>query len=167
MELALVRNEPEVARDPLFPDDGEPWTDTPLFVQNTMDVTRMIQAIRGLERQVELHTLQDQESRAFYADRKRRCEERMGSIKASILGFLHQEGLKNIQTPAGTAYQRSLTQRQWPDDATLLAWATSSAPQAIRVKQEVDKRAAVEHIRATGEIPEGFVQYTETKLYLK
>jgi hypothetical protein len=167
MELALLKTQADTPRDPLFEDDGEAGTATPFSIQTTMDVTRMIQAIRGLEKQVEFLTLQDQESRAFYADRKRRCEERIGGIKAAILGFLRQEGLKTMNTPAGSVYQRSLTQRQWPDDATLLAWATSSAPQAIRVKQEVDKRAAAEHIRGTGDIPDGYREWTDTRLYLK
>jgi hypothetical protein len=167
MELALLKTQADAPRDPLFGDDGEAEATTPLSVQTTMDVMRMVQAIRELEKRIELFTLQEQESRAFYGDKKRRCEEQAGRVKAAILGFLKERGLKNIQTPAGTAYQRTLTQRQWPEDATLLAWAATSVPRAIRVKQELDKRIAADHIHTTGEIPQGYREWEEVRLYLR
>ncbi len=150
-------------REPLFPDDVPDEQPT----INTIDATQQIRVIRAIEKQIEQYDLQDKESRFFYAEKKRKCEEQIEYIKRSLLGFLQLHGMKNIQTPAGTAYQRTITTKTWPDDDILLTWAGIHLPYAIRNKQEPDKKLIGEHIKTTGEVPDGYSEKEEIHLYLK
>lgn len=172
MEL-LVSNVPpksahsqtdSVQREPLFPDD---WEDDIDQIVNTMDVTRKIYAIRHLERLSERYQRQDEESRAFYLAKLRQCEERIEYIKQNILRYLQQEGLKHIQTPAGTAYQRVLTTKVWPDDDLLLAWVALHLPSAVLTASKPNRKMISDHIKTTGDRPEGYTERHETKVYLK
>lgn len=146
--------------DELFPDDD-------VKIQTSMDATQRISTIRLLEQQIEQLTRQDQESRNFYADRKAKVEARIEDIKRNILGYLQFNNLKNIQTPVGTAYQKVVTIKHWPEDEVLLAWGLAHNPATIRVKREPDKRLISDHIRSTGEIPETYSESQETRLYIR
>jgi len=149
--------------EPLFPDefiDDEP-------IVNTMDVTKKIYAIRFIEKRITQYQKQDQESRLFYLTKVEQCQQQIEFIKRNILAFIRQNNLKNIQTPAGTAYQRDITMKQWPSEDVLIAWATANVPEAVRVKQEPDKKLLLEYMKITGERPDGYREATETRLYLK
>ena len=135
--------------EPLFTDD-EPE------VRNTMDVTRLIALIRGIEKRINYLKLQDTESRAFYADKISRCQEQMDMFKQSILAYLQHEGRHKIQTPAGTAFQKTYTKRTWPSDEVLVEWASACKPEAIRIIREPDKKLLAQHIKSTGEVPDGY-----------
>ena len=150
----------ELPRADLFPEDnGEP--------ANTMDVSRQIYAIRKLDDQIEFYTLQEREARLFYEQRRDRCQERIDMLKHSILAFLEQNNLRNVQTPCGTAFKRKVTVRSWPSDDQLLAWAEANLPTAIRIKRESDRRMILEHMCNTGAVPEGYSEKPETRLGLR
>ena len=150
----------DIFREDLFPEEeGE--------ILNTMDVTRKLYAIRMIEKQIARYELQDQESRSFYADKQAKGEQRIDFIKQGLLAFLKQNDLQNVQTPAGTAYRRVVTTKHWPDEDVLLAWATAYLPAAVRTNREPDKKLIGEHIRTTGEIPDGYSLTVETRLYVK
>jgi hypothetical protein len=144
----------------LFPDDDA-------RIQNTMDATIRINTIRQLEGQIQQLEKQDEESRIFYTAKKAKCTQRIETIKRSILGYLQFAGLKNIQTPSGTAYQKAVTVKAWPTDEILLSWALSSNSALIRIKREPDKRLMADHIKATGECPPGYTESQETRLYIR
>lgn len=146
--------------DELFPDDETK-------ILNTMDATQRISTIRLIERQIEQLDRQDQESRSFYAAKKAKCTERIETVKRCLLGYLQFNGLKNIQTPVGTAYQKLVTLKQWPSDDELLTWAALHNPAFIRVKREPDKRLMADHIKATGECPPGYSEAQETRVYIR
>ena len=160
-------DEPDVAtlvdppqREELFPEEeGE--------IVNTMDVTRKVYVIRKLEGLVALYQKQDEESRQFYADRKATAQARIDFVKVSIHAWLRNNDLQRLQTPNGTAYFRSITLKQWPADEVLVAWAQAHLPEAIRLRREPDKKAIGEHIRTTGDTPEGYDEHEETRLYLR
>ncbi len=134
---------------------------------NSMDIARQIATIKKLEEQIQQYELQEKEAKSFYAQRRAKCDDRIGFLKGSIKAFLDQQGLKNIQTPNGTAYQKVVTVKQWPDDEALLAWADVHLPTAIRVKREPDKRAIGEHIAKTGDVPEMYREEHETRVYIR
>jgi len=147
-------------REELFPDEE-------CEIVNTMDVTRKLWVIAQIEKQIAQYELQDRESRAYYADREAKCEQRIEFMKRNILGFLQFNNLTNLQTPNGTAYQKAVTTKHWPSDDILIAWALAYKPEAIRIKREPDKKAIAEHIHATGETPDGYSEVQETRLYLQ
>lgn len=134
---------------------------------NSMIISRQILAIRRLEQQIERYDQQLREARSFYEQRAGKCEERIAFLKQSIKAFLDQNGLKNIQTPSGTAYQKVLTVKHWPEDEALVAWADTHLPGAIRIKREPDKKALGDHIKRGGEVPDGYDESQETRLYVK
>lgn len=138
-----------------------------LALNTTMDATRLIYLIKQLEKRKDFFELQDRESRYFYAEKKRKCEERIAFLKQTLLTYLQQNGLKNLSTPEGTAYQKTITVRTYPADDVLIRWALANVPNAVRVKHEPDKRAIVEYIRCTGEVPEGYSEAEETRVYIK
>ena len=153
-------------------DDLIPASDPTLHVDedealNSMDVTRRLQAIRMVEKMIAQYEQQANEAKVFYADRVYRCQRRIEDVKRNILGFLQQNDMKNIQTPFGTAYQRLVTTKLWPTDDALLSWAVAHNPATIRVKREPDKRAISDHIKSTGEIPPGYNESQEVRLYIK
>ncbi len=160
-------SEPDIAtltesplREDLFPEEeGE--------IVNTMDVTRKVWAIRRLEKMVEQYDQQDAESRQFYAERKSSAQARIDFVKASIQAFLRHHDLQRLATPNGTAYFRSITTKLWPADEVLLAWAQVHLPDAVRLRREPDKKAIGEHIKTTGNTPEGYDEREETRLYLR
>jgi hypothetical protein len=156
-------------REVLFPEEAvdSVYQDESREIATTMDVTNKIYAIRLLEKQQAMFELQDQESRAFYSRKKAACDERMEYLKRQILNYLQSRNQKNIQTPAGTAYQRLLTTRHWPSDDLLLSWCLKCLPDAVKVSQDVDKRIISEHIKGRGEIPEGYLESHQVRLYLK
>jgi hypothetical protein len=147
--------------------------DTELFPEesseiiNTMNVTLKIYIIRKLEKEIELFNKQLEESKYFYTDRIIKCVERIDLIKQAIHGYLRFNNLKNIKTPNGTAYQKDITLKQWPADDILLAWADAYIPEAVRIKKEPDKKLIGEHIKSTGETPDGYTETQETRLYIK
>jgi hypothetical protein len=149
----------QVLDDDLFP--------VPNVLANTMDATLSIQAIRDVEKLVAQYDLQDAQSQTFYADKKRRCEERIDHLKRSISAFLDQNGLKNLQTPAGTAFRKTFTIKHWPDDEALLEWVGLNLPEAIRIKREPEKKLIADHIKLTGEVPLGYEETSETRLYIR
>ena len=159
--------EPDVAtppdsplREDLFPEEeGE--------IVNTMDVTRKVWAIRRLEKLLAQYDQQDAESRQFYAERKASAQTRIDFVKASIQAFLRHHDLQRLATPNGTAYFRSTTLKQWPADEVLLAWAQAHLPEAIRLRREADKKAIGEHIKTTGDTPDGYSEREESRLYLR
>jgi hypothetical protein len=116
---------------------------------------------------VALYQKQDEESRQFYADRKATAQARIDFVKVSIHAWLRNNDLQRLQTPNGTAYFRSITLKQWPADEVLVAWAQAHLPEAIRLRREPDKKAIGEHIRTTGDTPEGYDEHEETRLYLR
>lgn len=161
-----TKSENQVPRyEPLFDDNDQ--SDIAAPAANTMDVTRMVYAIRSLERRMEQYALQERESREFYNRKKKQCEERVDMVKRSILGFLDQQSLKNLATPAGTAYTNATPLKEWPSDELLLAWARIHCPEAVRTKHEPDRRAISTHIAKTGEVPDGYCESTETRLYIR
>lgn len=144
----------------LFPEENNEPT-------NSMIVSRQIHTIRRLEQQIERYDQQQRESKSFYEERAGKCEERIAFLKQSIKAFLDQNGLKNVQTPNGTAYQKVVTVKQWPEDEVLLAWVDLHLPAAIRVKREPDKKVIGEHITKTGDTPETYREERETRIYLR
>ena len=136
-------------------------------ITSTMQVTQHISLIRMVEKQIEQLRKQDAESRTFYADRIARCEQHIGQLKLSILGFLQQHQLKHIHTPVGTAYQKAVTTKTYPPDDELLAWLDQHLPDAVRIQRHADKRKLGDHIKQTGEVPDGYSESTETRLYIK
>jgi hypothetical protein len=150
----------DVEREELFPEEAEEIVDT-------MHVTRKIWVIRQIEKLITQYEKQDAESRQFYADRKAAAQSRIDFVKTSIQAFLRHHDLQRLQTPNGTAYFRSITTKQWPADDVLIAWAQAHLPEAIRLRREPDKKVIGEHIKTTGEMPVGYSESTETRLYLR
>ena len=158
----------QAQRVPLFDDEPDTAVEESLAdIRNTMDVTRKVQAIRALERDIEQLEMQNRESIAFYQHRKEICQERAESLKRQILSYLQATNRRNIATPAGTAYQRVVTSKLWPPDEDLLSWCTRNVPEAVRVRSEVDKRIVAEHVKTTGNIPDGYAESQQVKLYIK
>jgi hypothetical protein len=159
--------EPDVAVPPESPQREELFPEEEGETLNTMDVTRKIHAVRRIEMLIAQYQKQDTESRQFYADRKAAAQARIDFVKGNIRAFLHLHDLQRLQTPNGTAYFRSITLKQWPADEVLLAWAQAHLPEAIRLRREPDKKAIGEHIKTTGDTPEGYYESEETRLYLR
>jgi hypothetical protein len=160
VETAVTIPSNDTESEELFPEEeGD--------LVNTMDVTRKIWVIRQIENLISQYEKQDAESRQFYADRKAAAQVRIDFIKGSIHVFLNIHDLKRLQTPNGTAYFRSIALKQWPGDDVLIAWAQAHLPEAIRLRREPDKKAIGEHIKATGNTPEGYCEKEETRLYLR
>jgi hypothetical protein len=160
LQLHQSQPAPLIEDEDLFPEEASP-------IGNTMDVTRKIQTVRMIEAEIERYALQDRESRAFYAQRTSRCEERIQALKVGLLGYLQAHGLKNVATPAGTAYQKRVVTRTWPADDVLVAWAKSNLPAAIRLKEEPDKRLLADHLVRTGEVVPGYAEEESTRVYLR
>lgn len=146
---------------PLFPDDEEGE-----FI-NTMDMTRCIYAIRQIEKRIAQLKLQLGEAEEYYRRKVAQHQERIDFLKRNILGFLQQNDMRNIQTPCGTAYQKDVTTKLWPSEEDLLAWVRAHIPDAIRTKLEPDKRLIGEHIKSSGDVPDGYSEVTDTRLYIK
>lgn len=155
-----------ITTQPTFDDDGF-FPDEEREIANTMDVTLKAYAIRQIEKQIDYLEIQDQESRSYYANKKAKCNQRVEFIQSQILNFLRTNGLKNIHTPHGTAYQRTVTAKKWPSDEGLIGWAKLHLPSAIRIKLEPDKKILSDHIKSTGEFPVGYSETQEVKLGIK
>ncbi len=159
--------EPDVATMPDAPSREDLFPEEEGEIVTSMDVTRKIWAIRQIEKLIAQYDTQDAESRKFYCDRKAAAQGRIDFVKAGIQAFLRYHDLQRLATPNGTAYFRSTTLKQWPADEVLLAWAQAHLPEAIRLRREPDKKAIGEHIKTTGDIPEGYHESEEARLYLR
>lgn len=159
--------EPVVSMLPGVPEREELFPEEEGDTLNSMDATRKIYAIRRLEQLIAQYEKQDAESRQFYSDRKASAQARIDFVKGSIQAFLRHHDLQRLATPNGTAYFRSITTKQWPADDALIAWAQAHLPEAIRLRREPDKKAIGEHIKTTGETPEGYCESEETRLSLR
>jgi phage host-nuclease inhibitor protein Gam len=63
---------------------------------------------------------------------------------------------KSIRLPAGTiGFRATPPHLAVTDEPTLLRWCKSHLPLAIRVREHVLKNALQEHVRSTGECPQG------------
>jgi len=159
--------EPDVATLPEAPSREDLFPEEEGEIVSSMDVTRKIWAIRRIEKLIAQLDKQDAESCQFYADRKASAQARIDFVKASIQAFLRHHDLQRLATPNGTAYFRSIITKQWPADEVLMAWAQAHLPEAIRLRREPDRKAISEHIKTTGEVPEGYQESEETRLYLR
>ena len=85
-----------------------------------------------------------------------RIDRRIVWHEGGLRVFLVQAGKRSLRLINGTL--RFLKGRERIDvlDAEkFLTWAKEHAPALIRVKEEADKRAIFDHIKACGEVPEG------------
>jgi phage host-nuclease inhibitor protein Gam len=63
---------------------------------------------------------------------------------------------KSVRLPAGTiGFRATPPHLAVTDEPTLLRWCKSYLPLAIRVREHVLKGAVQEHVRSTGECPQG------------
>lgn len=146
---------------------GEDLARDDMPVVSTVDASRKVAAIRTLEKQIGMLELQAAEAKHFFEQRVQKCQERIDHLKFLLQGYLNHMDLKNLATPYGTIYQRTVKVKNWPEPTPLLSWAESHFPEGIRIKKEPDKKAIYEHIAATGDAPEGFTESSETRLYIK
>ena len=63
--------------------------------------------------------------------------------------------IKTIKLPHGALKMRAQQPEYTYDDGQLLAWAKESLPTAIVVKESVAKQQVKDHIKETGELPDG------------
>ena len=148
-------------------EEPELFPDETIEIANTFHVTQKIGIIRRLESDIQFHQRQLDESILFYKEKMERLELRIGQVKLAIQGWLNFSNLQNIKTPVGTAYQKQISFKHWPSDDELLAWVLINTPNAIRLKREPDKKLISEHIKSTGEAPDGYTESSETRLYIK
>jgi phage host-nuclease inhibitor protein Gam len=67
-----------------------------------------------------------------------------------------QRGRKSIRLPAGKlGFRTSPTTLQINDEPRLLAWCQRHLPSALKAVQHVLKSVVMEHVKDTGELPDG------------
>ena len=66
-----------------------------------------------------------------------------------------QEQGKSVSLPSGKVRFRKMQDKFIYDDQMVIAWAKQHLPEAIRVKEELEKKAIKDHVKATGELPDG------------
>lgn len=157
----------EEEREELFPDlPGDETTPSDVF-----EATRLVKSIRELDerksRVEEERRLQLQRYSEWYDNRLQKLAEHIERRKASLEAYLNWNSLQRLPTPEGTAYFRTTTKLQWPVADKLVQWAERNLPAALRVKKDVDKRIVGEHIKKTGELPEGYSEEQITGLYIR
>lgn len=68
----------------------------------------------------------------------------------------HHDGRRSVSLPAGSiGFRAEPTRLSVADDKRLLAWCRTHLPLAIRVIETVPKTPLMEHIKLTGEVPDG------------
>lgn len=67
-----------------------------------------------------------------------------------------QHGRRNVSLPAGNiGFHMEQTRLSVVDEAKLLSWAKQHLPSAIRTVETIQKTTLTDHLKATGECPEG------------
>lgn len=141
--------------------------DAAITPSSFQDATNMIEAVGHLEAQLEIYRVQLTEAQQFFEMKSETLLKRIEQIKSSLHGFLDIKGLRNIQTPRGTAYLRKIRVKQWPDDDALVSWALEHSPKSVKVRYTPDRKLLSEHIKATGEIPDTYSETEEERLYIR
>jgi hypothetical protein len=154
-------------REPLF--EMLPGEDQPIL--ELVDTRRSFQAIsyyRGLALQaaedmgtfvakleVELDV-----TREFYGKKALAAQERADFHIKNLGNYALQQGKNKIATPYGTVFFKSTTKRIWPEDDALINFAQveGMADSLLKTKFSPIKAEFLKYIKATGSVPEGFVE---------
>ena len=123
-----------------------------------------------VERKKEFFKESIRQMTVFYKQRIDTIEAGITEVKGQIRAYMEYNSLRNVPTTAGTAYQRSITEVEWDDDAAMI-WLRSQSPELFgrltRTKVELDKVAIKEFVKETGtEIP-GITFTDKDKLYVR
>jgi hypothetical protein len=105
--------------------------------------------------------------RSWYEKRISNLDTRLELNKDALAQYLDDRSITKLPTPEGTAYFRTTTARVWPENALLVAWAKENLPEAIRTKEEPDKRLIADHVKRTGECPPDYQEVESRKLHFK
>lgn len=106
--------------------------------------------------------------RLWYERRQLRFNERIAFNMQQIAGYMDATGQTKIPTPEGTAYFKTITRKEWPEDEVLVAFAhRNEIPNAVRTKYSPDKKVISGYIERTGNVPEGYSEREERTLQIK
>lgn len=73
---------------------------------------------------------------------------------------------KSISLPAGRLGLRHCGPKiEVLDQATVLDWARTNCPEAIKLKETVLKTPLTDHLQATGELPDGVILHNEMDVF--
>ena len=167
METDLIPMTIKQATDEFLLLFGEDANNDETPILDTMDAAKKIYGIKATEKQIAMLELHAAEATAFFKKRIAACQQRIEFLKTNLQGYLNHNQLKNLSTPYGIVYQRTINSKHWPEIDVLVEWAQLHLPTAIRSRFEPDKKALYDHITATGETPDGFSEQTETRIYIK
>ena len=108
-------------------------------------------------RQAEVDELYQAELYRLKAWKQKQDEKEQASIDyfENILKPWAQEQGKSVSLPSGRVRFRKMQDKFIYDDQAVMAWAKEHLPEAIRVKEELEKKAIKDHVKATGELPDG------------
>jgi hypothetical protein len=103
----------------------------------------------------------------WFGRRIQKCEERITKHTSDIRNFMLQHEVQKLATPEGTAYFRDTTSFVWPDDENLIAFLKANKPELVETREVVNKNNAKKYIHETGNVPPGYEEKTEPRLYIK
>lgn len=125
-------------------------------ISNTMDVERILWALKRLDREEEALKKSKKEAEEFYKSRFNTIDDRREFLKGNIKGFMDSSKMDKVQLPSGTVSKTTRSKWMWPENSTeLLSWLKLRAPKTVRIKEEVDKDAVKGWVaeEGKGEIP--------------
>jgi hypothetical protein len=134
--------------------------------ERVIDVDRILAIICRLQEQINQLDAAAREAAAFYGDRTRQAIERMTLYRENLENYLNTTGQSKLATPHGTIYFATSTERTWPDDEVLLAFAKGRLIPA-GINEKPCRKAILQFIRKTGLKPAGFKEEDRTALAIR
>jgi hypothetical protein len=125
----------------------------------SVHIERRIYAIQKFEEEMTSLEKQRQSSSDFYQSRIEQAQRGIDIMKTQIMWYLQQNNMNKIPTPYGTAFITKRKKITWPDDESLLKFATDKCMEAVKVKTvtTVDKNTLKSYIESSGIVPENYV----------
>jgi hypothetical protein len=159
-EFEQLLAEAESARVPVA---RVPWN---MQVQSVEDATFVIAAIQQVEAGIEARSHQVQVMNAVAERYVEALKARYGlAIEHVVSGELAGQKTKSLKLvtgvgtePAKVGFRKTRAKLDVVDAEAVMAWASENCPEAIKVpepKPYIVKTPLLEHVKATGEVPEG------------
>ena len=81
-------------------------------------------------------------------------ENNIAYLESLLIPWAQEQG-KSISLPSGRVRFRKVPDKFIYDDQAVIAWAKQHLPEAVRIKEELEKNTIKAHVKATGELPDG------------
>jgi hypothetical protein len=151
--------------------DAEPWQPT---TENDVDwlLMRRERLIADLDKVKDAGATQVYELTAIVNRRVTAAQSKLDHIDAQIKDSLDRiaepdsKGHKKLSLIHGTVFAKTTTHFEWPEDDALVAWAKDHTPEAIKVKESVNKAYIKTHLKETGEAPDGLIVEKRTTVQI-